>query len=199
MRANISWINDQLATGGDFSYVETKAILQFEDLLSQDIDLVIDCRIEADDADMWEGSGVDYLHLPTDDKHGWSIPSEHFDHAVEAAMEVIEAGGRVFAHCHMGVNRGPSTAYAIMLEMGMDPCEAFDLIRTKRRQAGIVYAEDALRAHYLRHDIDEDVRVLSRHINRVMTAKERGRIQHIIRDNHRRDREEVNLVKSMTV
>ena len=197
--ANITWLTDQVATGGDFSFNHEKAYRQLDELLEMDIDLVIDCRLEAEDTDIWSDVGVNYLHLPTDDRYGHHIPRDHFDRAVQEAMYVIEDGGKVFIHCHMGVNRGPSTAYAVLLAMGYGPTEAFDLIRAKRPQAGIVYAEDALDAHNWRTGVSpaqsEDLaKALIRHINKVMTAKERRSIQRIIRDNHARDALERNMI-----
>src|SRR5690242_13683513 len=101
-KANITWLTDQVATGGDLSFNANVAISQFAELLSMDIDLIIDCRQEANDEKEWDGTGIDYLHLPNDDAAGWVIPPEHFDAAVEAAMPVLNGDGKVFAHCHMG-------------------------------------------------------------------------------------------------
>lgn len=200
-KANISWITDNLATGGDMSYNDTLAMEQFEELIHMDIDLIIDTREEAEDSDLWSTTAVSYLHIPTNDAVGHTIPTEHFDRAVEAALPVLEGGGKVFVHCHMGVNRGPSTAFAIMLAQGMNAEKAFDLIREKRPQAGIYYAMDALWAHLVRKSLwstkegrrREDR--LRAHYNKVMTKEIRKSIQHVIRSGHAKDRAE-RLVSS---
>jgi predicted protein tyrosine phosphatase len=190
--ANISWVTDQVATGGDFSHDPDKAQRQLLELLGMDIDLVIDCRIEANDQAIWDQTHVDYLHLPTNDSWGWRIPNEHFDRAVEAARPVLEGGGKVFVHCHMGINRGPSTALALLLDQSMPATAAFDLIREKRPQAGILYATDALRAHLTRRGGKwHRMATLRRHIDKVMPLEVRAGISRIIRDNHERDREEL--------
>lgn len=190
--ANISWITDQIATGGDFSFNPEKAQRQFMDLLSQDIDLVIDCRIEASDHEVWDTTDVDYLHLPVNDIYGQHLPMEHFDAAVEAARPVLESGGKVFVHCHMGINRGPSTAYALLLDQGVPSTKAFDMIRKARPQAAVYYAEDALKAHLHRRWIvgakaRARLQTFRDHHKRVFTKKDWAAVQHVIRSNHEQD------------
>jgi protein-tyrosine phosphatase len=63
-------------------------------------------------------------------------------------VAAIEGGGTVLTHCHMGVNRGPSLGFAVLLAQGWDPVEALDTIRTARPIAWVAYAEDALRWHH---------------------------------------------------
>jgi hypothetical protein len=45
----------------------------------------------------------------------------------------------------MGVNRGPSALYAIMLATGWDHLEALRRIRDVRPISGLIYAHDAVR------------------------------------------------------
>jgi dual specificity phosphatase 3 len=51
---------------------------------------------------------------------------------------------QLLAHCHMGTNRGPSIASAILLRTGMDPVAALTAIRAARPIAAIAYDGDAL-------------------------------------------------------
>lgn len=37
----------------------------------------------------------------------------------------LDPGVKVLPHCHMGVNRGLSIAYSLLLDVGVDPIEAF--------------------------------------------------------------------------
>lgn len=190
--ANITWVTEQVATGGDLSLNPMKAERQFAELLCMDIDLIIDCRIEASDEEVWDGTGVDYLHLPVNDIYGQSLPAEHFDAAVLAARPVLARGGRVFVHCHMGINRGPSTAYAILLDQGFPARAGFDLIRAKRPVSAIYYAEDALRAHLKRRGVkgqrrQQYMKSLKGHIKQVFTQKEWDEVQHVIRAQHAQD------------
>lgn len=197
-KANITWITDQIATGGDLSFNHFKANRQWRELIEMDIDLIIDCRIEANDEHLWDGTGIDYLHLPTDDVVGGHIPYEHFDKAVEAARPVLERGGKVFAHCHMGINRGPSTAFAILLDQKMPATKAFDLIRKKRPQAAVYFAKDAMAAHLNRRGVKFGTKEWKRryfglmnHIEEVFPPSERRKVGHIIRTLHKRDRMEM--------
>ena len=54
----------------------------------------------------------------------------------------------VLAHCHMGINRGPSMGFAVLLALGWDAVEALDAVHAARPIAFIAYAEDALRWHH---------------------------------------------------
>ncbi len=44
----------------------------------------------------------------------------------------------------MGINRGPSLGFAVLLSQGWDPVEAIAAIRAARPQANVWYAADAL-------------------------------------------------------
>ena len=58
----------------------------------------------------------------------------------------------------MGINRGPSLGYAVMLAQGWDPVDALDTIRRARPQAYVAYAEDALRWHHTRTGASAETR-----------------------------------------
>ncbi|MCV9993567.1 hypothetical protein OIU93_04550 [Paeniglutamicibacter sp. ZC-3] len=95
----------------------------------------------------------------------------------------------------MGINRGPSMGFAILLDRGHSPIEAFDMIRAARPQAFIAYAQDALAAHVARQfrkgghpvNLQKQARALQKHIDAVLTPSTVGRIRHVMRQNHRRD------------
>jgi hypothetical protein len=59
----------------------------------------------------------------------------------------------------MGINRGPTMAYRILLEHGVDPIEALDIIREARPIADIGYAADALDHYHRNHDVPQDTRI----------------------------------------
>ena len=185
--ANLSWLTDTLATGGDFDYNSKVAAAQLQDLLDNGVRVVIDCRIEDDDAIAWANHPeVEYHHLPEDDYFGHRMSAAHFDKAVEIARSAQLRGAKVFTHCHMGINRGPSTAFAILLDRGYSPEDAFDLIRAKRPIAGIYYAEDALRAHLARSGSVSDDPILQfrQHRDKVFGDDEIDEVAHIIRETH---------------
>ena len=68
----------------------------------------------------------------------------------------------VVARCHMGINRGPSMAYAILLASGWDSIEAIDHIRGSRPVAAVGCAEDALDWHLRRTGADAATRLAER-------------------------------------
>jgi dual specificity phosphatase 3 len=191
-KANISWVTDLLATGGDLSFNDEIAEAQVADIIEQEVELIIDLRQEANDEDLWNREGLYYEWLPTDDAMGHHIPPLLFDVAVREAIKVLRHDRKVLIHCHMGVNRGPSVTYAVLLELGYGVVEAFDLIREKRPEAAVMYAEDALKAHHSRHgtsgrDTIKDLQALRARIDEIWTPEERARIERVIRDHHRLD------------
>jgi dual specificity phosphatase 3 len=58
----------------------------------------------------------------------------------------------------MGVNRGPSAGYAVLLALGWDSVEALEAIRRARPIAYVAYAEDALSWHHERTGADAPTR-----------------------------------------
>lgn len=191
-RANLDWITDRLATGGDLDWREDVALTQIEDMVAQGVTHVIDMRQEHSDEKLLleVAPNIKYLHIPSDDKWGYRLPAENFDKGVDFYRQAkLEPGSKVLAHCHMGINRGPSMAMALLLDDGMDPVEAFNLIKAKRGIAGIAYATDALTAHLKRQkregklncDPVKPLRALVKHIRKVNTGTEIGRINKIIR------------------
>lgn len=198
MTANISWITDNLATGGDLSYDPLVAAEQAQDIIDQEVQLIIDVRAESNDEGFWDDCGITYLHLPTDDRQGHHIAAELFEKAVVEARHCLDAGEKVLIHCHMGINRGPSVAYAVLLDLDYDPIKAFDLIRAKRDCAAIYYAVDALEAEVERRDFHHPVDIdrLKAHMKSLWTPEEQARIQHILRTNHQNDRETFTRVNA---
>lgn len=156
VQANISWLTDTLATGGDLSRLAHHKRDQVLDLLQQRITHIFDARIEDDDTTLWLLKGVNYMNVGTDDRAGHHIPARVFDQAVMFAREAEAAGGRMLAHCHMGINRGPSMAAAILMDRGMDPLDVLRLIKDKRPQAGLYYFLDAYDAHVAREGATPD-------------------------------------------
>ena len=147
--ANISRITESVFTGGDLPlHIGRNAMIEhLRDIEDAGITHIIDNRIEwSDEAFVLENSPkISYLHNPQDDA-GQRMPDSWFDRGVGFAQQALEDNpeARVLAHCHMGINRGPSMAFAILLAQGHDPVEALGAIRDARDIAAIAYAEDAL-------------------------------------------------------
>ena len=124
------------------------AAAQAIELVDAGITHVLDVRQECDDTELWSYvPEVTYRWDGIDDA-GQRIPGPWFEGIVAWALDAIEAGGVVLTHCHMGINRGPSAGYAVLLGMGWDPVEALAAIRAARPIAHIWYAEDALAWHF---------------------------------------------------
>lgn len=146
MWRRICWVDEQLAVSGDLPYNRVEALEQLRTWEQNGITDVFDMRGEADDSRFIHRNsdvitshwfGVDDAGTPRDD--AW------FESFVDQALDVLEDSERkILVHCHMGVNRGPSALYAIMLSLGWDHVGALRVIRDSRPIAGIIYAPEAV-------------------------------------------------------
>lgn len=145
--ANITRLTKTLWTGGDLPQDDEAAIEDIGDWLEAGITHVVDGRGEWSDEELVGllAPAVTYLHNGADDA-GQRMPDSWFDDAVDFALDAWAADpdAGVLLYCHMGINRGPSAAYAVLLSLGWDPVDAIALIRAKRPIAAVGYAEDAL-------------------------------------------------------
>jgi hypothetical protein len=146
--ADISYIASRVWTGGDLpSDLGEDAML--DDLVAiqnAGVTHILDNRIEWSDEDFIRTQAPDlgFLWNGADDM-GQPMPDAWFDVGVDFALEALEdPDAQVLAHCHAGINRGPSMAYAILLAMGMEPVDALTAIRQARPIAAIAYDCDAL-------------------------------------------------------
>lgn len=162
--ANISRVTDDLYTGGDLPPDDGEAGEHVLEWLEAGITHVLDNRIEWSDETLVQAAApeITYLHNPTDDA-GQRMQDEWFDTGVRFALEAMAARDtRVLVHCHMGINRGPSMALAVLLAQGWDVVAALDAIRSARPIAAIGYAEDALDWWQRRTGVPESERVTDR-------------------------------------
>ena len=158
--ANCSFVTPNLAVGGDVA-VDDRHLsrLQLAELLRLGVTHVVDVRSEWSDAELFlhHAPNVRYLHHGMDDV-GQRVPAEWFEEAVawvEAAWR-RDPDAVVLSHCHMGINRGPSLGFAVLLAQGWDPVEAISAIRAARPQANVWYAADALEWHHARTGVDPE-------------------------------------------
>ncbi|MDP9466696.1 MAG: dual specificity protein phosphatase family protein [Actinomycetota bacterium] len=156
--ANLHFVTPRLAVGGDLSAEDPGlSRLQLAEICELGITHVVDTRMEWSDeqAVAENAQHVRYLHHGMDDA-GQRVPPEWFEEAVawvEAAYEE-DSHAIVLTHCHMGINRGPSLGFAVLLAQGCDPVEAISAIRAARPQANVWYAADALDWHHARTGVD---------------------------------------------
>lgn len=159
--ANLNFITSNLATGGDLPEASLDALRDIEEWRSLGITHVVDNRMECNDTDLvaqWAPE-IRYLHNGVDDA-GQLMPDAWFDVGVAFVRAAFnDPGAKVLVHCHMGINRGPSLAYAVLLATGWDPVDAMAAIRTVRPIAGIGYAQDALEWHHRTQHIPKPLRL----------------------------------------
>lgn len=150
----------RVAVCGDLdTEVTARGREQLDAWLEMGITDIIDVRSEWSDADFvaLHAPEVRYHWLGVDDA-GQRQPDEWFEAGLAAALRAIDtSSGRVLVHCHMGVNRGPSMAFAILLGLGHDPVEALRAIRSARPIAAILYAEDAISWWHRRNGTPETI------------------------------------------
>lgn len=161
VKANIDFVLPRLATGGDLHEDNEIAGMQLVYLIDQDVDYLLDTRLEASDEEFVAqlDPEMNYLYLPVDDDGG-SMPHSWYEQGTKWVIDALEesANGKVVVHCHMGINRGPSLTFATMLVMGHDPVEAIDMIRTARSIANVGYAEAALNWFHISRNIADGKR-----------------------------------------
>jgi protein-tyrosine phosphatase len=150
--ANATFVTPFLAVGGDLDmYSRGLATRQAAELSEKGISHILDVRQECSDELVWEQvSGMEYRWDGIDDA-GQRVPVEWFEGIATWALKALEdSNARLLTHCHMGINRGPSAGYAVLLGLGWQPLAALDAIRVARPIAYVAYAEDALRWHHWR-------------------------------------------------
>ena len=97
--------------------------------------LVINMRLEKLPSRKRQVAPIRYLWLPTIDSPGLVIPIRFLRRGVHAALETIESGGKVYAHCGKGRHRGVAMGAAILIAMGHPPDAAMELIKARRPTA----------------------------------------------------------------
>lgn len=146
--ANISYITGRVWTGGDLpSDLGDEAMLaDLVEIQKAGITDILDNRIEWSDAEFVLAHAPDLYYLWNgQDDAGEAMPDEWFYDGVDFALAALEdPNAQVLAHCHMGINRGPSMAFTILIATGMEPVAALTAIRKARPIAAIAYADDAL-------------------------------------------------------
>ena len=145
---DISRVTDRVWTGGDLpSHLdESHMAAAVDELRILGITHIIDNRIEWSDEDFVRSYAPEmrYVWNPQDDA-GQAMPDSWFERGVGSALGALaQEGTAVLAHCHMGINRGPSMAFAILLALGHSPVRALAAIRHARPIASIGYSLDAL-------------------------------------------------------
>lgn len=119
---------------------------------------IIDVRIEwSDEVSVRELQPQLRYHWLGADDHDDDQEDEWFAEGVGAALEAFcDPTAKVMVHCHMGVNRGPSMAFATLVAMGWEPVHALEAIRNARPIAAAIYADQGLDWWHRQTDTDRD-------------------------------------------
>ena len=139
-------VGDRIVLSGDLPAYEPEARAAIVEWIRAGITGIVDCRGEHSDQDLVAevARSLGYVHVGIDDDGG-PRPDWWFDTGVDGAVDLLTGtSGRILVHCHMGINRGPSMAYAILLWLGWHHLEALDAIRAARPISAVLYAEDAV-------------------------------------------------------
>jgi len=155
---NLDFVTPQIATGGDLPPFWDDLVPALQAWQDLGITHVIDNREEWSDEDVVAqlAPEIRYLYNGVDDA-GRGQPDRWFDDGVAWARQVLaDPDAKVLIHCHMGINRGPSVGFAVLLALGWDPVEAIASIRRARPVANVWYAADALSWHQQRTGVDPE-------------------------------------------
>jgi protein-tyrosine phosphatase len=125
---NYSDVTPQLAVGGAFRRGQIKSLKQ------RGVTAIVDCRLEArDDPEALASAGIELLHLPTLDRHGFTYAQ--MQDGVDWVLDHTSDGGKAFLHCEHGVGRAPLMTCAVLVAQGYSAPEALRIVRGARWQA----------------------------------------------------------------
>ena len=105
------------------------------------VQLVINMRYESAPIPDPDPSPIPVLWLRTIDSPFFPLPLQRLIQGAEAALRVIDAGGKVYIHCAQGIHRGPAMTACTLVAQGASVDEAIALVRQGRPAAdpGIFY------------------------------------------------------------
>jgi hypothetical protein len=75
---------------------------------------------------------ITLLWIPIIDSPITPIPMNVFKQGVQAALPVINDGGKVLVHCKWGVHRSAAMACCVLIGMGYTTEEAIELVKRQR-------------------------------------------------------------------
>jgi protein tyrosine phosphatase (PTP) superfamily phosphohydrolase (DUF442 family) len=113
----------------------TPSSRDFEVLRQRGVRLVINMRFGHRSHPDGGEPPLDYLWLRTFDSPIIPIPVRALIRGVQAALDVIGEGGKVYAHCARGRHRAVAMGAAILIAQGLSPEAAMSLIKERRSVA----------------------------------------------------------------
>ena len=131
-----------------------------EDVLRLDPDLIISMILERRPHKALTEEGLQVLWLRTVDFLLIPIPLRTLKRGVEAALPVIQDGGKVLVYCQGGRHRSVAMSSSILIGLGYSADEAMQLVSSQREMAD-PYAWHVRRqirrfeAYWIRHNNQE--------------------------------------------
>ena len=125
-RMDFSPITDNLFIG------TTPSSDDYDRLRELGVKLIINMRVEYRPRKDTFTPPLRLLWLPTFDSPLIPIPVRSLIRGAIAALETIQNGGKVYAHCAGGVHRGVTMGAAILIAQGYEPHAAMTLIKQRR-------------------------------------------------------------------
>jgi len=126
---NFSQITDDLFIG------TTPRRKDYDVLRALGVRLVINMRLTRGPKPHFRDLHIQYLWLRTFDNPLIPIPLRALTRGVNAALDVIHSGGKVYVHCAHGRHRSVAMGAAILIAQGMPAYEAMALIKKHRSEA----------------------------------------------------------------
>jgi protein-tyrosine phosphatase len=126
MSFNFSNITDDLYIG------TTPLATDYDGLRELGIRLIINMRLMHGPFPDKHHEPIKLLWLRTFDSPFFPIPISRLMTGAKAALQTIQAGGRVYVHCAGGRHRGVAMGSCILIAQGYTPEEAMQLISKRR-------------------------------------------------------------------
>jgi protein tyrosine phosphatase (PTP) superfamily phosphohydrolase (DUF442 family) len=120
----------------DFLYIGTTPRSEdYPTLRELGVGLVINMRFERRPYPDLHDPPMRVLWLPSVDSPLFPISIKKLHEGVEAALETLQSGLAVYAHCQQGVHRAVAIGTSILIALGHSPEEAMGLIKQRRQVA----------------------------------------------------------------
>jgi protein tyrosine phosphatase (PTP) superfamily phosphohydrolase (DUF442 family) len=123
---NFSTITDDLFIG------TTPLVRDYDGLRELGIRLIINMRFTRGPYPDPYHTPIRLLWLRTIDSPFFPIPIAKLILGAQAALETIQAGGKVYVHCAYGRHRGPAMGSCILIAQGYEPEAAMKLVMEQR-------------------------------------------------------------------
>jgi protein tyrosine phosphatase (PTP) superfamily phosphohydrolase (DUF442 family) len=120
----------------DFLYIGTTPRSEdYPVLRDLGVGLVINMRFERRPYPDLHDPPMRVLWLPSVDSPLFPISVNKLHQGVEAALETLQSGLAVYAHCHHGVHRAVAIGTSILIALGHPMDEAMQMVKQRRQVA----------------------------------------------------------------